>query len=101
MTRKTCARCDKALSQPNGRGRRRKYCSTACKNGDRDHSVRWADEPFALAVRKAVAEHGPLRPLQGRLAELGWRISPATISNWQTGRTLPPDSHEGRARVMA
>jgi len=63
--------------------------------------VRWADEPFAQLVHKAVADHGTLRPLQRRLADLGWPVSHATISNWQTGRTLPTDSPDGRARVMA
>jgi transcriptional regulator with XRE-family HTH domain len=39
--------------------------------------------------------------LQRQLAKLGWPVSPATLSNWRNGRTLPTDVPGSRARVMA
>jgi hypothetical protein len=101
VIRHTCTRCDTAIEQPAGRGRRRKYCCSACKDDDRKRGAPWADEPFAQAVRAPIAAHGPLRSLQRQLTGLGWPVSSATISNWQTGRTLPTDTREGRSRVMA
>jgi hypothetical protein len=103
MSRIPCARdgCPNTFDQPSGRGRRRKYCSVACKNLARRPGTPWADEPYARAVRRATADRGALRPLQSRLEGLGWPISFTTISNWQTGRTLPIDTPDGRARVMA
>jgi hypothetical protein len=39
--------------------------------------------------------------LHRQLADLGWPVSPATLSNWRNGRTLPVDVPASRARVMA
>lgn len=57
---------------------------------DRHSSPRPADADFASVFRQAVAiRRVSLRGLQQRLRDRGYDVSPATLSQWQTGERTP------------
>ncbi|HEY6747132.1 MAG TPA: hypothetical protein VI357_15620, partial [Mycobacteriales bacterium] len=102
-----------ALS-PSGRrrrGRPRVFCSERCRLGDRRATAAPDERPrpeqvaaFADAVRVAVTARGlPLRELASLLASAypSLASSVATLSAWQTGRSAPPWTPNGRDRVLA
>lgn len=91
------------------RGRPRVFCSERCRLGVRrtrpdPGTYRRQVVGFSSAVRAAIAARGlSLRELEAELVEAYPQLasSVATLSAWQTGASAPPQTPNGRDRVLA
>jgi hypothetical protein len=103
-----CSSCGERLHpREGGPGRRRQYCSATCRSRARRQRqagavARIGLSPFANALAEAVAGAGiPLVTLAEVMAEDGCRVSPSTLSNWQTGKNLPHNTRHDRNILLS
>lgn len=102
----TCAWCGRPTGTT-GPSRPWLHCSAACRGrAHRPHRTHGGTDQlgtFASAVRTAIADRGlSLREISVRLQAYGsLATSTASLSQWQSGRTVPPATSTGRNRVLA
>jgi hypothetical protein len=103
-----CSSCGERLRpRESGPGRRRQYCGATCRSRARRQRhagvvARSGLSPFANTLAEAVSTAGvPLVALAEVMAEDGCRVSPSTLSNWQTGKNLPHNTRHDRNILLS
>jgi hypothetical protein len=91
----SCEHCSKRLNPGSTRGRRKRFCNATCRSAarrEREARASTSRPPrllFAETIAAALRTDGrPLRVLAKALPKNSF-ISPATLSQWQTGHAVP------------
>jgi hypothetical protein len=91
--RRSCLRCRAPLTQPGRRGRPRLlYHSDACRASHRR---------FVTELNRGIERSRySLREITALLAGFDYSVGASTISDWQTGRSMPSRASEGPVKAL-